>query len=77
MLISLYRNFSLVALRIEFEEHGADREAMQVFTPAKVQELRALLDAAIGGTKRLVDQKHDGVSFYPAYASRSGIELGR
>ena len=60
----------LVALRIEFEEHGEGREAMQVLTSAKVQELRSLLDAAIGSTKDFIGQKHDGESFYPQYARR-------
>jgi hypothetical protein len=68
---------ALVALRIELEEHGEDSEAMQVFTSAKVQELRSLLDAAIGSTEHLIGQKHDGESFYPHYARRPGQTLER
>ncbi len=68
---------ALVALRIEFEEHGEDCEAMQVVTSAKVQELRSMLDAAIGRTKHLIGQKHDGESFYPRYARRPRTDLSK
>ena len=60
---------ALVALRIEFEEHGEDGEAMQVLTSAKAQELRSLLDAAIGSTKHFIGQKHDGVDLFPQHES--------
>ena len=68
---------ALVALRIEFEEHGEDCEAMQVVTSAKVQELRSVLDAAIGRTKHLIGQKHDGESFYPRSARRPRTDLSK
>jgi hypothetical protein len=66
---------ALVALRIEFEQHGEDPEAMQVFTSAKVQELRSLLDAAIGSTKHFIGQKHDGEDVLSAV--RHGQALDR
>ncbi len=66
---------ALVALRIEFEERGDDREAMQVLTSAKAQELRSLLDAAIGSTKEFIGAKQDGEAFYPHYSRRPGQTL--
>ena len=63
---------TLVALRIELEEQSGNCETMQVFSGPKVQELRSLLDAAIGSTNHLIEQKRDRESFYPAYARRWG-----
>ena len=67
---------ALVALRIELDEHSGNCEARQVFSPPKVQELRSLLDAAIGSTKHFIGQKRERDSFLPSYARRSGTELG-
>ena len=68
---------ALVALRIEFEERGEDGEVMQVFTSAKVRELRSLLDAAIGSTKHFIGDKHGREPFYPQHLTRSGQTLDR
>jgi hypothetical protein len=55
---------TLVALRIEFEGHGEDREVMEVLAPAKVRELCSLLDAAIGSTKLFIGEKYRREPFY-------------
>ncbi len=68
---------TLVALRIECEGHGEDRDVREVFTPAKVRELCSLLDAAIGSTKLFIGEKYRREPFYPQNPRRPGQTLDR